>query len=95
MVGFLLEKQLKGGKSNLKFFFDDDDNDDDDDDDDEDDDGIKVCWTYVFSWEKFKQQSSRGKTSEICNSMASFTAHCKKPLLWQEFLNASLSLIWR
>ena len=47
MVGFLLEKQLKGGKSNLKFFFDDDDNDDDDDDD-EDDDGIKVCWTYVF-----------------------------------------------
>ena len=55
-------------------FFDDDD----DDDDDKDDDGVKVCWTYVFSWEKFKQQSSRGKTSAICNSMASFTAHCKK-----------------
>ena len=71
MVGFFLEKQFKGGKSNLKVFFDDDD-------DDEDDDGVKVCWTYIFSWEKFKQQSSRGKTSEICNSMASFTAHCKK-----------------
>ena len=71
MVGFLLEKQFKEGKSNLKVFFDDDD-------DDEDDDVVKVCWTYVFSWKKFKQQSSRGKTSEICNSMASFTAHCKK-----------------
>ena len=50
----------------------------DDDDDDEDDDSVKVCWRYVFSWEKFKQQPSRGKTSAICNSMASFTAHCKK-----------------
>ena len=65
-----MEKQFKGGKSNLKVFFDDDG--------DEDDDGVKVCWTYVFSWEKFEQQSSRGKTSEICNSMASFTAYCKK-----------------
>ena len=46
MVGFFLEKQFKGGKSNLKVFFDDDD----DDDDDEDDDGVKVCWTYIFSW---------------------------------------------
>ena len=40
MVGFLLEKQFKGGKGNLKIFFDDDD---DDDDDDEDDDSVKVC----------------------------------------------------
>ena len=71
MVGFLLEKQFKGEKSNLKVFFDDDD--------DDDDDGVKVCWTYVFSWEKFKQPSSRGKTSKICNSVASFIAHCKKP----------------
>ena len=69
MVGFLLEKQFKRGKSNLKVFFDDDDEDDDD---------VKVCWTYVISWKKFKQQSSRGETSEVCNSMASFTAHCKK-----------------
>ena len=35
LVGFLLEKQFKGGKSNLKVFFDDDG--------DEDDDGVKVC----------------------------------------------------
>ena len=70
MVGFLFEKQFKGGKSNFNVFFDDDD-------DDDDDDGVKVCWTYVFLWEKFIQQSSRGKTSYICNSMASFTAHCK------------------
>ena len=70
MVGFLLEKQFKRGKNNLKVFFDDDDDDDDDDD-------VKVCWTYVISWEKFKQLSSREETSEVCNSMASFTAHCK------------------
>ena len=75
MVGFLLEKQFKEGKSNLKVFFDDDD--DDDDDDDENDDGVNICWTYVLTWEKFKQQYSRGKTFEICNSMASFTAHWK------------------
>ena len=74
MVSFLLEKQFKRGNSNLKVFFDDDD-----DDDDEDDDDVKVCWTYVISWKKFKQQSSRGENSEVCNSMASFTAHCKKP----------------
>ena len=86
MVGFLLEKQFKEGKSNLKVFFDDDD-----DDDDEDDDVVKVCWTYVFSWKKFKQQSSRGKISEICNSMASFTAHWKKNLFYNR--NSS-TLVW-